>query len=222
MNRSEAAQHYQEYVALMRQARAAAERYDIPRVLELATAAWGCIDGMLRHVRRDGSEKVPQLAAISLVLRFAPIVFEKDLLTRLEQFLKSNRRIAKEAGLAVSESVAEAHSLMWRAHALWDQMERHGAAEIQSLRNSFPGPSAEWLRLIEVWEAMAVVRRESANGIEYLTLATQMDRHATAKCPHCGQLVRRTKSGLLEQQRCARCRRKDHLVLFAESPFTTP
>ena len=217
MKKAEMKQHFRRYGLLVNQAREARKRGDITYTVELAVASWEYIDGMLRHLSQQVPRKDANLDGIVLVLRYAPLLFDHELLGRLGQFLKATRRIAKWSSSNFNDDLSHARNLMWQVHALWDQLERHGYCEARLLRQCFTGVPPEWTQTIETWEAMGVVRRITVDRVEWLTLATRMDDLSVGKCPNCGNLARRTKTELLEPVRCNKCRRAGHFVQIAEA-----
>src|SRR5438105_20649 len=122
MTKAEMEHQWREYAKLIEEALSAEKRVDIPRVIELAEASWEHIDGMLRYEAKQRGQTAVALDGIMLVLRYAPILFDYAVLDRLAQFLLGKRRITNSASSDLDDEMSNARTLMWRAHAIWDQL----------------------------------------------------------------------------------------------------
>jgi hypothetical protein len=216
MTKAEMEQHWRQYSGLVEQARSAEQRVEIVRAIEIAEASWDYIDGMLRHVAKQDGKADHELDGITLVLQYAPVLFNHHVLDRLEQFLAGKRRITKWASSDLDEGLVEARAFMWRAHAIWDELERQRQCNLNALRRGFTGNDAEWHRIIRTWESMHVVSILSAGNVSFVSLATRMDDTVIAKCAHCGKPARRTKAELLDAIDCGHCRRPGHFVHISD------
>lgn len=205
MTKAEMEEHWRRYTSFVQDALGAEQQGDFARVVELGEGSWAFIDGMLRHLARNDAETQDELEGIILVLRYAPLLFNYEVLDRLEQFLVGKRRIVKAARTDLDDDLSQARASMWRAHALWDELERQRRCKRDTLRLRFTGDDDEWHSNIHTWERMNVVVAFTASGAKYLSLATNMDDNVVAKCPSCGKATRRTKSSLLEPATCEHC-----------------
>src|SRR5947209_3590192 len=123
MTKVEMEHHWRRYADLIEQARSAETRIEIHRVVEIAETSWEYIDGTLRYLAKQGGRTDRQLEGITLVLRYAPVLLNHHALDRLEQFLVGKRRITKSGSLDLDDALVEARAFMWRAHAVWDELE---------------------------------------------------------------------------------------------------
>lgn len=222
MTKSELEQTWREYSTLITQALEAEKRLEILSVIKFAESSWPHIDGMLRHVSKQTGQPVHALEGIALVLRYAPAVFNDEVLTRLEQFLIGKRRITKSAASDLKDDLARSRDLVWRAYAAWDQMEREHYCKTAELRHIFAGIHDGWERTIRIWESINSVRTLSIAGHVCHVLETKMDRIVSAKCPSCGTTARRSKAETLTPTSCARCRRSVLFVQISEAPLIEP
>ena len=207
MTKAEMQEHWRRYTAFIRQARDAEKQVDFSHVLGHAEASWVHIDGMLRHASKEHGATELELDGIVLVLQYAPVLFDYEVLGRLEQFLAGKRRITKSSTSDLIDDLADAHAFMRRARVVWDELERRRRWPVHTLRQRFSGSDDEWCHIIGTWKSMNALHAISANGVACVMLATIMDDPIVAKCPHCGKPARRTRSQSLAQTQCETCRR---------------
>jgi ribosomal protein S27AE len=172
----------------------------------------------LRHLGKAGHKSEIDAEGIHLVLKYAPLLFEHSALDRLENFLKGKRRILQAASSELAADIEEARARMWRAHAIWDQLERQEKCKLNTLRLAFSGTDEQWTTIIRTWELMGVVASFSTNGIAFLKLATRMDELVVARCPNCGVNARLAKSVLLSAVQCGKCRKSEMFVQISDVP----
>ena len=210
-------EHWRQYATFMKQSHDAEKQVDFSHVVRHAEASWEHIDGMLRHANQHDGQSENELDGIALVLRYAPVLFDYEVLGRLEQFLAGKRRITKSSSSDLNGDLAEAHACMWRAHVVWDELERQRQWQVDTLRQKFSGSDDEWCHIIGTWKSMNAIVMLSAKGVAYVALATRMDDAIVAKCPHCGRPARRTKSESLASTHCETCRRAGIFVHIADT-----
>ena len=80
-----------------------------------AGARWDFVDGMMQFERnyehKDREDKDHEkIEAIDIVLRFAPMLFEHELLNKLEDMLKNQRRIDRNTTEDLSVKHARANA----------------------------------------------------------------------------------------------------------------
>jgi hypothetical protein len=123
----------------------AAERRGMYReALDVAMSAWPYVDGMVLHERKYRDNEVGNIAAIDLVLRYAPLILDVRPLNALEQLLASYKRVLKEAFTTLTERLAAARAQIRQNHLLWTHLEQNPGAEQESLRQVLGGEQERW------------------------------------------------------------------------------
>jgi len=83
MTKAEMSDHFVRYEASMRVARIAHRNGLYRDAVKSALAAWNHIDGMMQYARRYEKTEFDSIEAIDLVLKYAPILFEYNILDSL-------------------------------------------------------------------------------------------------------------------------------------------
>jgi uncharacterized OB-fold protein len=102
---------------------------------------------------------------------------------------------------------------MWAAHRLWDYIEGQSEARQAELRAVLGGQQTEWVKILETWEKMGLLRRTPEGGTYRLTFCTRMGEVISGKCPECGAVTRAPKVALLQELTCPACSKKAAFVL---------
>jgi hypothetical protein len=194
----------------------AAERRGMYReVLDIAMSAWPYVDGMVLHERKYRDNEVGNIAAIDLVLRYAPLLLDVRPLNELEQLLASYKRVLKSAFSTLTERLAMARAQILQNHLLWIHLEKNSNAEQESLRQVLGGDQERWRSVAESWDRMGLLCRTPAGRSYRLTLSTRMGEIVRGKCPACGNIDDAPKAMFLEQIACPKCRARVVFVLLA-------
>lgn len=222
MKKAEMAAESLQYRILIDRA-AAAERSGLYReAMRSAVAAWPYVDGMVLHARKYGDAEVTAIAAIDLVLRYAPLLLDTAPLDDLERLLAGYKRVLKDAYAPLAERLAQARSQIWENHRLWTHLERHPAAEQDRLREALGGDQARWRAVAEAWERMGLLTRAPLGRSYALTLATRMGEVIRGKCPRCGRVEQAPKAMFLEPVTCPKCKVPVSFVLLSPPPPPQP
>src|SRR5262249_12965728 len=95
MTKAEMDSHRTEYYALISNARSAEEQNRYSEAIELAKFSWEHSDGMMQYERKYDQSEFISLDAFEIVLNLAPLLFDFESLNKMEEFLKSQRRIER-------------------------------------------------------------------------------------------------------------------------------
>jgi hypothetical protein len=155
------------------------------------------------------------VAAIELVLKYAPLLFHLETLTKLDTLLRTEKRIDKNASADLARSVATAMTEMWANHRLLNFIESNPECRQDSLRSHLGGDQEYWRWVAEAWEKMGLVCRTPDRGSYRLALATRMGQLVEGKCPGCGHIDRAPKAMFLEEIACPSCGRAVWFVLLS-------
>jgi hypothetical protein len=207
-----------QYREAIRRAQAAEQRGMYREVVQEAIAAWPYVDGMVLHERRYEGNEVAAIAAIDLVLRFAPLLLDAQPLDELEQLLASYKRVLKDAYVALAEKLARARGRIAENHRLWSYLERNPGVEQEDLRQALGGEQERWRTTAEAWARMGLLERTRSGRTYRLTLSTRMGQIVRGKCPACGHVDEAPKSMFLEEVMCPRCRDRVSFVLLTAEP----
>lgn len=218
MKKAEMEGHHADYERLMASA-AAAQRAGLYRkAVEFALEAWDHIDGMMQYERKYENREFTSIAAIEIVLRFAPLLFDFPSLDRLEALLKECRRIQNNTAVSLDSRLEDARSRLWENHRLWDYLERNPGCLQNELRQVLGGEQGPWRAVVEDWERLGLLHRDADGASCRLTLCTCMEDVVKAKCPSCGNVVEGHKGLFLEALPCSRCRACGVFVILAPTP----
>jgi hypothetical protein len=218
VNKAEMQEHHAKYQELMAEARSKEKAGSYRDAIKLALASWDHIDGMMQYRRRYEDVEFRTVEAIDMVLKYAPLLLDFASLDALEWLLKDRRRIEKHTSDSLADSLAEARSLMWDAHRLWDHLEFHPDARQDELREHLGGNQERWRALAAAWETMGLVERVSEGRSYRLALCTRMGKIVPGKCPSCGAVSEAPKAMFLEDTTCPKCGDKVSFVLLAPDP----
>lgn len=205
-----------QYREMMSVAQAAERRGMYREALTVAISAWPYVDGMVLHERKYRDNEVANIAAIDLVLRYAPLLLDARPLNELEKLLTSYKRVLKDSFESMSERLARARAQIWENHRLWTYLEQNPGTEQDGLRQALGGEQERWRSVAESWERMGLLGRTPAGRSYRLTLATRMGEIVRAKCPGCGHVDEAPKGMFLEQMTCPNCRARVVFVLLAD------
>ncbi len=183
--------------------------------LEAAVGTWEHVDGMLQFESRFEKKETQSIAAIDLVLLYAPLLLDHKMLSSLEDFCKKCRRIIKNEAFDVTNRVNEARQYMRENHRLWSHLSEAGESLQSDLRKVLGGDQDRWRAVAEAWEKMGLIRRTPQQNSYMLRLATSMGQVVPAKCPKCGRREQAPKAMFLDKVKCPKCRARDLFVFCA-------
>jgi hypothetical protein len=212
LKKAEMESHREQYHQHVAQARAAVEEGRFSDALKLAASSWGYVDGMMQYERKYEGKEFESVEGIDIVLEYAPLLLDFELLERLGELLKAQRRIDKIASDDLSERLDRARALMWEAHRFWNYLE--ASADDSTANTDRDADPASWPTIAVKWERMQVVQRTSSRKAYAYSLCTRMDEAVLGKCPKCGAHARSRKARLLEEAPCPKCKAMATFVLI--------
>ncbi len=218
MTKAEMEQHQAAYYALMDQVSTALRAGSYREAVELAVSSFDHVDGMMQFDKKYAGKEATSIASIDFVLQYASLMFDVESLERLEELLRSQKRIAKNVSVDLGDHVRKARILMWEAHRLWHYLEQHLTVEEDNLRVALRGDSKQWRSIAKSWADMGLVNRLGNSGHHQLSLVTHLDEPVLAKCPSCAAVVKAIKEKVLEERTCPKCRQKRLFVLLVKEP----
>lgn len=196
-----------QYDALVREARAAEAAGHFAKAVRTAASAWEHLEGMMKYRRKYEEVDFRSVPCIDIVLRYAPLVLDHEVLGRLAELLRTRKSIDRHASDDLSQRVEAAKALMRAAHRLWDHVDKHGDFVQSRLRGTLGGDQDQWRWIAERWESMGLLRREKERGSYRLRHVTNLDESVTATCFECGTASAARKGDFLIPYPCAKCGR---------------
>jgi hypothetical protein len=219
VKKAEMDEHRAAYQALMAEARAAEGGGLYAKAVHAALAAWEHIDGMMQYERRYTEKEFASIAAIELVLKYAPFLLDFPSLDALEKLLDENRRIERNTTSGVGEKLRKARERLREFHRLWEHIEKNPDAKQDELSAILGGDQGQWRAVAEGWERMGLVRRTPDQGTYKLAISTRLGEVVRGKCSSCGELGEGPKAIFLEKTECPKCRTRVFFVILAgETP----
>jgi hypothetical protein len=203
------------YVHALDAARAAEAQGQFIHAIKLAIGAWPFADGMMQYERKYADATFRGVAAIDMVLKYAPMVFHYESLEALATLLKSDKRIERDTADDMTAKLAAARVRLWENHKLFSYLEADVGQRQDELRRKLGGDQDRWRAASELWEQMGLVVRVPVANSYRLSLATRLGQLVKAKCPHCGKVAEAPKAMLLDETTCPACEAKVSFVLLA-------
>jgi hypothetical protein len=210
---------YRESLAAMRSAHREGRILDAIRV---TVASLEFVDGMMQFERRfeDRSER-KTVETIDYILRYAPLVFERNSLEIVAGILKSQKRIDKHASADLAENLRKATELTWEARRLWTELEQESEVTQDKLRKNFGGEQDRWRGIAEMWDEMGLIQRIPERNSYRISLTTRVTQIVRGKCPSCGATGKAAMGSFLEMITCPRCKSTSAFVLLPTGPQLT-
>jgi hypothetical protein len=216
MTKAEMEVHRAQYYELIAKARAARQEGLYREAVELAMSSWNYIDGMMQYERKYEDKEFGSIEGIDMVLKYAPMLFDRESLDKLEVVLKNQRRIERDTSADMANKLAEARMLMWDARRMWDYLEQHPQSRQDELRVVLGGNQEQWRGMAEAWDQMGLLCRRPDGGSYRLTLVTGPEDVLRGKCPSCGLVARAPRSRLLSEVVCPNCHKAVSFVVLCK------
>ncbi len=143
------------------------------------------VDGAMQYERKYEDAEFNSVAAIDLVLRYAPLLFHAEGLDRVALLLKQNKRIEKLTAADMAQRLAAARQRMWENHRLFALIEAQ-----PQLRQD---------------QRIGLLERVPDRPSYRLAFVTRMGQVVPAKCPSCGRVAHAPKAFFLEPMDCPEC-----------------
>jgi hypothetical protein len=204
--------NYRKAVSAMRTAH---EDFDILRAIGVALSACQYIDGMMQFEKRfEAKEERKSVETIDYVFKYAPLVFDKTSLERIEELLTAQKRIDKIATDDLAARLKQAVELMWDARRLWIHIKENPGVPQNSLRKRLEGTQDRWRMIAESWEQLRMIERVPNEGSYALSLTTSLTAHVRGKCSSCGATGKATMVTLLSEIACPKCKKTVMFVIL--------
>lgn len=215
MKKAEMEEHVEQYLNIMEKVSRMERLGLIQSAVKLAVSAWDHIDGMMQYENRYADREFSTIPAIEIVLKYAPMLFEFEMLDHLETLLTQRRRIDNKTSTSLKDQLAIARDHLKDNHRLWNLIESQGPVKQRDLRQILGGQQDYWRSVCETWELMGMVRRVPDTGSYQVSHTTRMGEIITGKCPRCGSTAEAPKSMLLDPMTCPDCKQSVYFVFLS-------
>jgi hypothetical protein len=214
-SKAELEEDCRKYHLHLAESRAAREAGDHFHALECAAKCLDYVDGMMRYERKYDDRDFRSVPAIDFILTLAPLFLCRQLVSRVEELLYSQRLIEKYTSHDMGGKVSDAEVTLDNAYRLWNYLARNPNTRQDELEGTLGWSQEQWRRLCLYWDEIGLLYREP-EGVSYrLRLRKPLHEFTTGKCPACGAKMRKPKLDLFSQVQCETCRELVILVLLA-------
>lgn len=173
--------------------------------IQHAKGAWPVVSDIMRFERKYEDSERESDPSIDLVLRLAPLLFDRSSLRELEALLRTAKGIDRMATDDLAERVREANLLLAAVHRLWCLIENSpGILQADLLR--LPDAEPAWRTTLQSWEDMGLIRRVESGGSLELRITTNTNERVRARCMECGSLLAAEKRSFLIAGVCPVCK----------------
>lgn len=218
MKIAEMEEHHRAYEELEAAVRNAVKHRAFEETFQHSRRCWEHIDGALQFRKKRNIQPVlPPLASITEPCRYAPVLFEHDLLLDVEQFVRGTRPLAKCQERDFPGEVAQALEREQIAWKLWNHIEEHPGCWQWEFRSHLGVEQGTAVQIVENWEEMGIVRRQKDGHSFHVSMSTQLESSVTGICPRCGARVTARKRVLFQLSACPACKT---IVSFCIEPST--
>lgn len=201
------------YFDALSRSRTLVDAADLPAAIQAAQAGWTHITQMLQYTRSIGGETT-SIELIELVIRYAPVVFDRAAIDAAAHLLRTQKSILKNDSSGLPERIAAAREQLDLASRVWARLQVEPRFMQSNLRQTFGGDQ-EWLRwLAETWEQQGFVNRQAEGRSYRLSVSVDFDEPAHAKCPACGVVASARRHRLWEDRVCPGCSKQVSFVLL--------
>jgi predicted RNA-binding Zn-ribbon protein involved in translation (DUF1610 family) len=204
--------HHQAYYEIVEAAHAHLSQHEYVRAVELASTAWGHIDGMLKYERRYENQSHDSLDAIDIVLRYAPLLFLGEALDRLGQLLQAKRTIDKHVSLDIAGELTASRTRLSLAYRLWNWIDRGGKHDDHGFQQICR--DRQHVVVLQEWSEMQLVSVSVDAGAVRAEFVTRLDAYVHGKCPSCGAKARARKRRFLSSIACPNCKADVYFTLI--------
>ena len=188
---------------------------DVLKAIKLAVDASEYIDGMMQFEKRfEKRVERRSVETIDYILKYAPLVFDRQSLETVGALLKAQKRIDKVATDDLAADLAQAIAMMWNAHRLWKVIKETPGMPQDQLRVRLGGKQEVWREIAESWDDLNLIHRIPSGGSYVLSIATSLATQIGGKCSSCGSTGKASVGTFLEDIMCPRCNHKTTFVML--------
>jgi phage FluMu protein Com len=214
MRKTEMEDHRAKYYVALDRVQSMLKQKLYVEAVKHAVTSWDYVDGMMQYERKYSVKEFFTIESIEIVLKFAPLVFDRQSLNKLEALLTGQRRIEKNTSADLAEKLTAARTLMSTAYRIWSYLEKSPDCRedaLDAVLGKQPGASN---KVVKAWAEMELVHRIPDNRSHRIVLATRLSETIRGKCSSCGVVARATKVKFLKEVECPNCKSTSTFVIL--------
>jgi hypothetical protein len=119
--------------------------------LDSASVSLSFADGMLQYSKRFGAGPPRSVGTVDYIIYYAPLLFHRVSLQRLEDSISASRRLAKGETWDYSGAVSAALKRMELARKLWNILDERGELEHRQVTAIFGSAGQSVQHIVKVW-----------------------------------------------------------------------
>lgn len=185
--------------------RAMANNGEFPKVFALCTESFPHIVPAIKFRKKRGlTPEMPELSAFNTICKYAPPLFEHSVMESLLEFVNSSR-VLVQSEKRLLDLIEIAQKREHLAHRLWSHLERHPGMLQRDIRTELGVVQEDAVSIVELWEELGVLDRQSEDGSYRLYFRTRLDAEAVGICPNCGVRGKGRKELFFRSVACQKC-----------------
>lgn len=205
MRIAEMEQHHDQYMALEARIRTMEVNHEFPRVFAVCEASFPHLVPALSFRKKRGIEpETPEFLSLLVICRYAPVLFEHEILESAAAFVKSTRVLAKHDS-DYERMIQAALEREEAARVLWDCLEEQPGVLERDVHERLGIPRDRVLAVVERWEHLGIVVRAPKHDGLRLFLQSRLDAETEGVCPACGVRGKGRKELFFKPMPCRKC-----------------
>lgn len=217
MTKADMEQHRDLYQGLLQQSITARRDGRLNEAIRFAVQSLEYVDGMMQCLRKYDKTEFVSVDAIDLIIQLAPVLLDDGCLVSVEQLLRNQKRVKKHTSAHLAGMLEESRLLLKKIHLLLQHLEQKPSDSQVELQQVTGLNDDQWALVVDAWTRIQFARVDS-DSTQSLSLVTWMDEPTRAKCPACGVVAKATKSKLLSEATCPKCKASVVFVLLSSVP----
>jgi hypothetical protein len=213
---SKAAADRDRYYEALSRAQAAARAGNLPAALRAARESLPHIDGMMQYETKKEDRAFDSIDAIDLILRFAPLLLDREALDEVSVILKAKKRIERDTDADMGNKLAEARQRLDMVYRLLTRIEQFPGSEQHLFDDALGGSQDTWRALADSLTTIGIIRRVPHRNSYRVWLTTELDRPVPARCVACGHQAELPMARTYHLSPCPSCSTHGHHVRFPE------
>ena len=205
MKIAEMEDHHDEFLATEHTIQSMVADREFPAVFSVCEDSFPHIVPALKfRKKREIHPEWPELSSFRIICKYAPPLFEHEVLESLLDFVKTTRLLAKHENGYV-ESIGAALEAEKVARELWNHLDKVPGSLQQDIGKRLGVSQQTAVTIVDVWEELGVIRRDEENRGGGLHLQSRLDASVEGICPACGVRGKGPKSAFWKRIDCQRC-----------------
>ena len=194
--------HHDDYAESERTIHAMVENSEFPKVFSVCTDSFPHIVPAIKYRKKKNiTPDIPNFLAFTTIWKYAPPLFEHTAIESLFEFIKSSR-VLTQSEKNFLDSIDAARKREQLAHQLWNHLENHPGMLQRDIHTKLGVVQKDAVNIVELWEELGIVDRQSENGSFWINFCTRLDTEAVGLCLNCGVRGKGRKELFLRSVAC--------------------